>query len=190
MTRKNTSQSTNPFAENPTDLDNARHDEQRAVMAQINEVGESPFLLKNMRAMASQPILKIGKHWYITTNRWPYDHTALHLLIIHQQDIHDLTQLAPEASQELVELAAWICREFKVSGGGFCMRFGDSNYSAGTVAHLHAQFIVPDLADSEYASVRFKIGKRPEQIPDNARQKNLRDSYLKKIAELSAVNQS
>jgi hypothetical protein len=38
------------------------------------------------------------------------------------------------------------------------MRFGETKYSAGTVKHLHAQFIVPDVDQPDFEPVRIKIG--------------------------------
>ncbi|MCL2110228.1 hypothetical protein FWH30_01435, partial [Microgenomates group bacterium] len=76
----------------------------------------------------------------------------------------DLAQLTPKMHQEFFEMVNWAIKEYGVSGGAFCFRFGDSNYSAGTVAHLHAQFIVPDLEKTGYEPVRFKIGKDKEKL--------------------------
>ncbi len=147
-----------------TDLDNARHADQRQIMQTINDRDESPFLLKNLRKYHPLPILKKGKYWYVTPNQWPYDHTQYHFLIIHQEDISDLTQVTPEAAQELIELSQWLQQKYKLVGGALCMRFGDTNYTGGSVRHLHAQFIVPDIKAPNYQPVRFKIGKDADKI--------------------------
>lgn len=146
------------------DLDNARLDDQRAVMEQIIADDSCPFCLENLRRYHKQPILKEGRYWLLTANQWPYEHTKVHLLVIYKTHIEDLAQLDPAAAVELIELCQWAQREYQVPGGALAMRFGDTRFSAGSVVHLHAQFIQPDLEDPEYQPTRFKIGKRAEQL--------------------------
>lgn len=146
------------------DLDNARKEDQRAVMEQIIQDDACPFCLENLRRYHTQPILKEGAYWLLTPNQWPYAHTKVHLLAIYKTHAEKLSDLDPAAGAELLELLQWAERELKVPGGGFVIRFGDTNHSAGSVVHLHAQFIQPDLNDPEYEPVRVKLGKRKEQL--------------------------
>lgn len=143
------------------DLDNARLADQRQVMQQIIEAGHCPFCWENLQQYHKQPIIKEGQYWRLTPNQWPYEHTQLHLLAILKDHKESLRELTREEGAELVELMAWAETEYEVPGGGFAVRFGDTNYSAGTVTHLHAQFLVPDIHHPEYhtAPVRVKIGK-------------------------------
>ena len=141
------------------DMDNAREDDQRQVMQQIIEDAHCPFCMENLRKYHKQQILKDGKYWILTPNQWPYENTKLHLLAILKVHAEVLSEIAPEAGQELLELFAWVEKEYDVPGGGFAVRFGDTNYSAGTVAHLHAQYIVPDIEKPGFTPVRVKIGK-------------------------------
>ena len=83
----------------------------------------------------------------------------MHLLVIYKQHATSLAQLVPQAGNELFELLAWIEKKYSILGGGFAMRFGDTNYSAGTVNHIHVQFIQPDIDASNYRPVKIKIGK-------------------------------
>jgi diadenosine tetraphosphate (Ap4A) HIT family hydrolase len=148
----------------PTDLDNARHDEQREVMKVINERGESPFLWKNLQKYHKKPILREGKYWCVTFNQWPYAHTKFNFLLIHREYVTDLSQITPAAAGELIELAGWLVETYQIKGGALCMRFGATDWSAGSVNHLHAQLVVPDLTDPDYQPVRFKIGKDPDKL--------------------------
>lgn len=141
------------------DLDNARVEEQRQVMQDIIEAGHCPFCLNNLRKYHQQPILKEGKYWLVTKNQWPYENTKVHFLLIYKEHVEHISQLNPEAGAELVVLCKWISGEFSVPGGGVAIRFGDTNYSAGSVAHIHAQFIQPDISKPGYQPVRVKIGK-------------------------------
>ncbi len=141
------------------DLDNARFDDQRAVMNEIQDQAHCPFCLENLRKYHKQPIIKEGKYWIITPNQWPYDHTKVHLMAILKKHAERLQDIEPEAGKELFELFAEIEKEQNIPGGGIAMRFGDTAHSAGTVRHIHAQFIEPDIEAADYESVRFKIGK-------------------------------
>ena len=143
------------------DIENARVEEQVKVMIGIMANAECPFCLENLRKYHREPILKDGRYWVLTKNQWPYQNTRVHLLAIYKQHIEKLAELDPQAGVELIELMAWAEKEFEAPGGGWAMRFGDSDYSAGTVAHLHAQFLVPDIHAPRYSEkpVRFKIGK-------------------------------
>lgn len=141
------------------DLDNSRLNEQRQVMEQIIDNAECPFCLSNLRKYHKQPILKEGKFWIVTPNQWPYENTKLHLLAIYKTHAETLSDLDPAAGAELIQLFSKIQKEENIKGGGLAIRFGDTNYSAGTVKHIHAQFLVPDIEKIDFQPVRIKIGK-------------------------------
>lgn len=143
------------------DLDNARVEEQKNVMTDILSANHCPFCTENLRKYHKEPILKETTYWILTKNQWPYAHTKLHLMAIYKNHATRLSELKPEAGIELIELFQWAEKEYDVPGGGFAMRFGDTDYSAGTVAHIHAQFLVPDIHNPNYMDkpVKIKIGK-------------------------------
>lgn len=141
------------------DIDNARKDEQKQVMREIIDADHCPFCLENLEKYHKMPILKEGKFWIITENQWPYDHTKVHLLAIYKVHATTLAELDSESGKELLEMMQWAEKELKIPGGGFSMRFGDTNFSAGTINHIHVQFIQPDLDSPGYKPVRIKLGK-------------------------------
>ncbi|MFZ5377019.1 MAG: hypothetical protein ACOZAN_05165 [Patescibacteria group bacterium] len=141
------------------DIDNSHQEDQRQVMVEIAQEAHCPFCAENLSKYHKEPILREGKYWLLTKNQWPYDHTKHHLLLIHKEHLESFAKLQPEAGKEFFEMLAWAENEFKMPGGGVGMRFGDSVYSAGTVAHLHAQLLEPDVESPDYEPVRFKIGK-------------------------------
>lgn len=144
------------------DLENYRYDEQLAVMQEIAETGACPFCMENFGNHQVDETLFDGKYWLLTYNRWPYKHTKVHLLAIYKEHAEHLSELEPDAGRELIEIFQWAVKHFEVPGGGFVMRFGDTNYSAGSVHHIHAQFIQPDIEGEEYQPVRVKLGKSPK----------------------------
>ena len=141
------------------DIDNTRKPEQVKVMEQVIETGECPFCLKNLKKYHRTPILKETDHWVLTRNAWPYDNTREHFLIILKTHKERLSELCVEEGADFFKLIGWIEKEFNLSGGGVAMRFGDTNYSAATIKHLHAQLIVPDIDKPDFKPTRFKIGK-------------------------------
>lgn len=145
------------------DIDNIREEDQYHMMAEIVAAGHCPFCLENLKKYHQQPIIKETKHWLLTPNQWPYDHTQHHLLIILKTHKEMLSDLTAEEGAELVEILGYAQEHCSAPGGGFAMRFGDTNYSAGTIRHLHAQFIVPDIDAPDFKPTRFKIGKDKEK---------------------------
>lgn len=141
------------------DLDNARYDEQREVMKKIIKDDVCPFCSEQLEKYHKEPVLKRGKFWIATANHWPYEHTQTHLLFILIEHATKLSEIPAGAGDELIEFAQWAEKEFAAPGGGFSVRFGDTNFSAGSVDHLHAQFIVPDWNAEDFEPVRVKLGK-------------------------------
>lgn len=141
------------------DIDNTREPEQVEVMEKIIESGECPFCLEVIKKYHQTPILKETDHWVFTRNAWPYENTREHFLLILKTHKERLSELTAEEGADYFRLIAWAEQEFKIPGGGLAMRFGDTNYSAGTVKHLHAQLIVPDVGKPGFKPTRFKIGK-------------------------------
>ena len=142
------------------DLDNARTKQQKQVMKDIAQAEHCPFCRENLVKYHKQPILKEGKFWIVTTNQWPYEYTKHHFLLIYKSHAVNLSELSPAAGQELFELIAEIEQAYQIKGGGLAMRFGDTNYSAGTVNHLHVQLIDPDITAIDFQPVRVKLGKK------------------------------
>jgi ATP adenylyltransferase len=141
------------------DIDNARVDDQKKVMLDIMSADHCPFCAENFKKYNKQSILKDGTYWLLTTNQWPYDYTKHHLLLIYKIHAVNLSQLDPKSGVELLEFFQWAEEKYQIPGGGWVMRFGDTDYSAGTVNHLHAQLIQPDIDHPDFTPVRIKIGK-------------------------------
>lgn len=146
------------------DIGNARFEDQEAVMREIIASDHCPFCKENLEKYHTPAIIKETEHWILTTNKWPYKNTRVHLLAILKTHVEHLYDIPPTAGAELIEIMGWAEQEYKALGGALAMRFGDTDYSAGTISHLHAQFIVPDIAAEGYEPTRFKIGKNPRDF--------------------------
>lgn len=143
------------------DFDNARYADQTAVMEQSEAAGLCPFCMENLSKFHKEPIEWEGKYWVVTKNGWPYVNTKIHLLVILKEHQESIDELSEAAAAELFTALKWAVAKYQIPGGGLAVRFGDTNYSAGTVLHLHAHIIQPDIHAPNYADnpVKFKIGK-------------------------------
>lgn len=122
-------------------IENARTEAQRNAMEQSVGTGRCPFCdplpLENK-------IIRQGKHWRFWENPFPYPHHAFHFVYATMTHIADPGKLAPEAVLELHELQMFTIDHYRLPGGGLVMRFGDPEYNAGTIRHLHAHLQVPN----------------------------------------------
>lgn len=141
------------------DLDNGREKDQIEEMKKIVEAGHCPFCPENLYLYHKQPNELEGTHWFITKNQWPYKNTKHHYLAILKRHAEELYELSEQEGGELIVLLGQLQKKLNAPGGGLSLRFGDTNYSAGTVKHLHAQFIIPDAEADDFIPVRVKLGK-------------------------------
>lgn len=141
------------------DVENSRLLDQTLVMQKIADAQHCPFCPDQLKKYHKEPVIIEGKHWLVTKNQWPYENTRVHLLFILKYHAERFEELEPEVGGELFELVAKMCTQYEVPGGAVAMRFGDTDYSAGSVAHLHVQFVVPEITAPDFKPVRIKIGK-------------------------------
>jgi|GEM_PF-11121 len=152
---------TSKIKEQYLNMDNARHDDQREVMQRLLERGVCPFCPEHVDQAELKPMIKETTNWHVRANRWPYENTRVHLLVIHRGHITRLTEMSAEAVIELLELAKWAEAEYKVKGGALVMRFGEPGASGATVDHLHWHWVAADItdrSDPNYKPVRARIG--------------------------------
>ena len=122
-------------------LSNARTQFQREVMEQIKRDKVCPFCTENFLRYHTKPIIKEGKYWILTENFQPYAGSKHHLLAVSKKHTTRFDELTPAAQAELFALFAEEARKRNIKGGTILMRFGDTDYTGGTVEHLHAQLV-------------------------------------------------
>nr|AIA17766.1 Scavenger mRNA decapping enzyme C-term binding [uncultured bacterium] len=135
------------------------------MMRQIQEEGVCPFCPEELALRDPTPLIWQGEHWVIKPNRWKYEHTKLHLLVIAKTHVEKLREVTPEMWEELGRALIWIEVEHEIRSGALAMRFGEIDYNGATVAHLHAHVIVGDHDAPDFETVRFKVAARP--VPKN-----------------------
>lgn len=122
-------------------LSHARTKFQRDVMKKIKRDKVCPFCTEHFLKYHTKPIISTGKHWILTENFQPYVGSKLHLLIVSKKHVQHFDELPPSAQQELFQLFGKELKKQKIKGGAVFMRFGDTDYTGGTVEHLHAQLV-------------------------------------------------
>lgn len=138
---------------------NARKGQYRKVIEQIHLTDKCPFCRENFK-YHKKPILKRHHGWFLTKNSWPYKNTLHHLIIIgekHKESFSELTQKDFEAAAYLTR---WAIKYFQIKGGAFAVRFGDTNFTGASVAHIHFQIISPkqNKKTKHSKTVTFPIG--------------------------------
>lgn len=137
---------------------NTRSDEQRAIYEEIAKTGLCPFCEKNMPKLHKGKVICVFTHWIIAENAWPYEYTKAQYVIIARRHVLIPTELSQQESSELMSAFIWMLEHLDIDNGAFCMRFGEPFLTSASVAHLHAQVIVPDPEADD--RVRFPIGPK------------------------------
>ena len=89
----------------------------------------------------TRPIIKEGRYWVLTENFEPYKGSKHHLLAVSKKHVRHFEKLPSAAQAELFKLFGDEARKRKILGGSLFMRFGDTDYTGGSVEHLHAQLV-------------------------------------------------
>ncbi len=120
-------------------------------------IGENVCPLCDMK-WHTNPILKTENGWLITKSFQPYKNTRHHFIVVSKEHHEHLSQLTHADWRAIGNLVTWASRKFKIKGGGFAMRFGDTAHTGATVLHLHAHLIVPRTQNGKAKPVWFPFG--------------------------------
>lgn len=146
---------------NPSGLNmnHARTPEQIALMQKIIDDGVCPFCAEHFRKYHPKPVLKETDHWFFTENMSPYTGTKYHFILVYKPaHVTKPSEIVPEAMLDLFSLVNWAIDEYKIPGGSFFMRFGDTRYTGSSVEHLHAHLLQGDKDTPGHEPVRVKLG--------------------------------
>lgn len=136
---------------------NARSQEQLDIMLKMEAAGRDPLAEENVDQEA-QPTLFRTDYWYVSHNRYPRPGSELSFLIMARGPVYEIGDLTPEMWLDLQRIWQRLVKEYNVTGGGICMRFGDPAKSGASLTRLHAHVIMP--VDGE--KVRFPVGGQRE----------------------------
>lgn len=137
----------------------ARTEEQKKLMAEIEDDGVCPFCEEHFRKYHPKPILKETDSWFFTENMSPYEGTSHHYIFVYKpKHIAVTDDLTPESQVELFELINWATKTYDIPGGSFFMRFGNGDYNGSSVEHLHGHLISGVKKADDAEGLRVKLG--------------------------------
>lgn len=136
-------------------LDAARTADQREHMASLEERGICIFCEEHVAEHQEHPVEHAGEHWFVTRNAYPYAGTVAHYLIVPRRHVVSFDELPDSAGAELWSLQRMLKDRHAPLATATVMRSGDMRYNGGSVAHLHAHFVI--LGDAPAQTVRFKV---------------------------------
>jgi len=117
-----------------------------------------PFCPDNFK-YHKKPILNKEGSWFVTENSWPYKNAQYHFLIINTKHKESFAELTKKDWESLRILTAWVVKKYKLKGGAFALRFGDTDYTGASVCHIHAHIVYPKLnKNKKTQTVIFPIG--------------------------------
>lgn len=129
----------------------------KRILHEIQGAGVCPFCPETFR-WHTKPILGRLGDWLITENFNPYKNARCHFIIVKKTHQEHFGELSPADWKDLSALVRWAIKKFKIQGGGFMLRFGDTAHTGATVRHLHAHLIAPKMKDGRAKPVNFPIG--------------------------------
>lgn len=133
-------------------------DTYKNVIEQIAREKICPFCGDQLKKYHKEPIIKEGHFWTLTTNMYPYKNAKYHFLLILKNHKNNTVELSADEWLELHEHANWLTSEYKLPGGTFMMRCGDTSHTGATVTHLHAHFVAPDFENPTREPILVKLG--------------------------------
>lgn len=140
-------------------LKNARAGEYKRVIEKIVKTGKCPFCPENFK-YHKKPVFKAKGNWFLTDNTWPYKNASCHLMIIGKTHKENFRELQESDWQAISFLTNFAIKKFRIKGGAICMRFGDTDFTGASVAHLHFHVISPGInkKTGKARTVSFPVG--------------------------------
>jgi diadenosine tetraphosphate (Ap4A) HIT family hydrolase len=113
----------------------------RHVIGRIAAEGICPFCPEHLPRFHPKPIDQETDFWVVTNNNFPYKGTAVHALAIHKQHIESVEEMEPDAWVDFLDVIKGATKRLKLEGASLLMRYGSTDYTGASVAHLHAQIV-------------------------------------------------
>lgn len=140
-----------------------RSPEHIAMMEKIKKSGKCPFCSDSFLEGTNQEVLFENYSWRVINNIKPYENTKVHLVLIPREHAESFQELSIQSGADLFSILREIEKRYAINSGAFFMRFGDPLYNGGSVHHIHAQIIVPDIGpNKDWDKLKVKLGENPK----------------------------
>ena len=111
--------------------------------------------------LGRQQVLLRTPHWTAIPNDFPYQGTALHLLLIPHQHATDLLDLPAAAQQDFWAALGALRDRYQLQHYGLGVRNGDCRFTGATIRHVHAHVLVAQPGADGAPPVRMRFSGRP-----------------------------
>jgi diadenosine tetraphosphate (Ap4A) HIT family hydrolase len=138
---------------------NFRVDEQLAEMRRLEREGICLFCPDRL-STASQ-VLHRTAQWTVVPNRYPYRETRLHLLLVPDEHVTDMADLSEGAQHDFWAALRWVKLHYGLAHYGLAARNGESEFTGGTIRHLHIHVLQGDVDQPDHQGVRVRLSSRP-----------------------------
>jgi len=142
-------------------MENHRTAEQLADMEDLEARGVCLFCPDGLAQLRRQRVIWQTKYWTITPNKFPYQGTSLHMVLVPHQHAGDLLDLDDAARADFWTALAWVRDRYELSYYGLGVRNGDCRFSGATIRHVHAHVLVGDPDAEPEVPVRMRFSSRP-----------------------------
>ena len=139
-------------------LEAARLDVQQRKMEELEAARVCVFCLEHVGEHRREPVERVGEHWYVTRNDFPYRGTDEHYLIVAARHVRSFDELPDAAGAELWQHKRWLSERLAPRATATVERSGDMALNGGSVAHLHVHFVAWHGPPS--TEVRFRVSGR------------------------------
>ena len=81
-------------------------------------------------------------------------------MILGEKHRENFSELKKRDFEAVSYLAKWAIKKYKIKGGALAVRFGDTDFTGASVAHLHFHIISPEInkKTGRAKTVNFPIG--------------------------------
>ncbi len=152
-----------PMSERLYSFDAARGGEQLERMRRLEEQGVCIFCPEHAQSLQREPVERVGEHWYVTRNDFPYEGTEAHYLIVARRHVSRFEELPDEAGAELWAIRRELAQRLGAVAYATVERSGDMRFNGGSVTHLHVHFVALGVEPSQ--TVRFRVSARAAGDP-------------------------
>ncbi len=131
---------------------------QREQMEQIKKDNVCPFCIEHFTKYHEAAIEKEGEWWMLSKNDFPYIGSSVHYILVYKKHITQPSDINTDAWVEFGEHITFLNNNYAKEGGAMFMRFGNTDYTAASIDHLHAHFVVGVPYTKNAEKLRIPLG--------------------------------
>lgn len=137
--------------------ENARNPKYRRQLEEIEASGLCPFCPGGHTFTHPSQLVDFvhrdNESWLVKLNSYPLEGAEWHFTLILRSHKERIEEMSDAEVVDLRRAIGWLVRHYSVAGGVLYMRDGEGLLTGATVAHLHAQYVMPK--PGEAVTARF-----------------------------------